>query len=153
MNTQIKLLDKARSMCVPPTDMQLAKKLGVTRSAVSLWRSGNNIKDGHLMALIKLAQADPALAVLVRTEGADPATKKAWEMVWDRLSPVTTVIGGLVLAIGMMPAAARAKPVDIQGLARVDLAYSVYYVRLLAWLSHVMRQHRMPSRKWRFMHA
>ena len=116
MNTQIKLLDKARSTCNPPTDMQLAKKLGVTRSAVSLWRGGHNIKDGHLMALITLAQADPALAVLVRTEGADPATKKAWEMVWDRLSPVTTVIGGLVLAVGMMPTTTKAKALEISDI-------------------------------------
>jgi len=112
--------------------MQLAKKLGVTRSAVSLWRSGHNIKDGHLMALIKLAQADPALAVLVRTEGADADTKKAWEMVWDRLSPVTTVIGGLVLAVCMMPALARAKPVEIQRVAKDD-ARVLYIMFSAAW--------------------
>lgn len=116
-------------MCSPATDMQLAKKLGVTRSAVSLWRSGGNIKDGHLMALIKLAQADPALAVLVRTEGADPATKKAWEMVWDRLSPVTTVIGGVVLAVCMMPALARANPVENHAVMKADqrILYIMFY--------------------------
>lgn len=130
MQTINKLLDTAMKACEVPSDRQLAKLIGVSPSAVSLWRSGKQIKDDHLMTVIKLAQADPALAVLVRTEGAESAAEKAgWSVVWDRLSPVTTVIGGLVLAIGMMPAGARAKPVDIQGLARVDLAYSVYYVK------------------------
>ncbi|WP_241236817.1 DUF3693 domain-containing protein [Xanthomonas arboricola] len=82
------------------------------------------------MALIKVAQADPALAVLVRTESAETAdAKKAWSVVWDRLSPVTTVIGAMVLAIGMMPATGRTKSLDIQQLAQLDRAYSVYYVR------------------------
>lgn len=81
------------------------------------------------MALIRLAQADPAIAVLVRTESAEsPEAKKAWSVVWDRLSPVTTVIGAMVLTIGMMPATGRTKSLDIQGLAQLDRAYSVYYV-------------------------
>ncbi|WP_238135730.1 DUF3693 domain-containing protein [Xanthomonas fragariae] len=85
------------------------------------------------MALIRLAQADPAIAVLVRTESAEsPEAKKAWSVVWDRLSPVTTVVGAMVLAIGMMPATGQAKPLDIQGLMGPDFAYSVYYVQILA---------------------
>ncbi len=129
MNTQIKLLDKARSVCTPKTDTQLAAKLGVTKAAVSLWRNGGNIKDEHLMKLIKLAQADPALAVLVRTEGAEsPEAKKAWSVVWDRLSPVTTVIGALVLALGMMPVAGNARTLAPQGFAGLALDHSVYYV-------------------------
>ncbi|ATS69021.1 DUF3693 domain-containing protein [Xanthomonas citri] len=130
MNTQNKLIDMAVKVCNPPNATGLAKKLGVTKAAVSMWRHGGKIKDDHLMALIKVAQADPALAVLVRTEGAETAdAKKAWGVVWDRLSPVTTVIGGLVLAIGMMPATGRTKPLDIQELAQADCAYSVYYVK------------------------
>lgn len=94
-----------------------------------MWRKGGKITDAHLMALIDLAQADPALAVKVREEEAGSAVeRKAWSALWDRLSPVTTVIGGLVLAIGMMPATGRTKSLDIQQLARVDGAYSVYYV-------------------------
>ncbi|MCF5930024.1 DUF3693 domain-containing protein, partial [Xanthomonas perforans] len=117
-----------------PSDRQLAKHLDVSPSAISLWRKGKPIKDDHLMALIHLAQADPAIAVLVRTEGAEsPEAKKAWSVVWDRLSPVTTVIGAMVLAIGMMPATSRAKPLDIQQLAQLDRAYSVYYVNVYDW--------------------
>ena len=92
----------AVKVCNPPNATGLAKKLGVTKAAVSMWRHGGKIKDDHLMALIKVAQADPALAVLVRTEGAETAdAKKAWGVVWDRLSPVTTVIGVCLLAFGV----------------------------------------------------
>ncbi|MCC8619267.1 DUF3693 domain-containing protein [Xanthomonas vesicatoria] len=130
MDTINKLLDTARKACERDSDNSVALSLGVSRNSVSVWRKGGKITDAHLMALIELAQADPALAVKVRQEeAASPAEQKAWSALWDRLSPVTTVIGGLVLAIGMLPATSRAKPLDIQGLAQVDRAYSVYYVR------------------------
>ncbi|CAD0335705.1 DUF3693 domain-containing protein [Xanthomonas hortorum] len=78
------------------------------------------------MALIELAQADPALAVKVREEEAGSAVeRKAWGALWDRLSPVTTVIGGMVLAIGMMPATSRANPININNL-HVPNAHSLY---------------------------
>lgn len=126
MKTINKLLDKASEACSVTSDRQLAKKIGVSPSAISLWRSGKQIKDDHLMTVIKLAQADPALAVLVRTEGAEsPAEKAGWSLVWDRLSPVTTVIGGLVLAVCMMPALARAKPVEIKGLDEGKTAFCI----------------------------
>ncbi|WP_236689005.1 DUF3693 domain-containing protein [Xanthomonas vesicatoria] len=78
------------------------------------------------MALIRLAQADPAIAVLVRTESAEtPEAKKAWSVVWDRLSPVTTVIGAMVLAVALTPATARANPINISNL-HVPSAHSLY---------------------------
>lgn len=78
------------------------------------------------MALIRLAQADPAIAVLVRTESAEsPEAKKAWSVVWDRLSPVTTVIGAMVLAIGMIPTTGRTKAIDINDL-RAPTSHILY---------------------------
>ncbi|MBB5676844.1 DUF3693 domain-containing protein [Xanthomonas arboricola] len=130
MNTQIKLIDMAVKVCNPPNATGLAAKMGVTKAAVSMWRHGGKIKDDHLMALIKIAQADPALAVLVRTEGAETAdAKKAWGALWDRLSPVTTVIGGIVLAIGMMPATSQAKTIEINSLrgSSADNLYIMSY--------------------------
>lgn len=80
------------------------------------------------MALIHLAQADPAIAVLVRTEGAEsPQAKKAWGVVWDRLSPVTTVIGGLALvAIGMHAGAHEAL---LAALSPVVITEPLYIMR------------------------
>ncbi|MET3148403.1 DUF3693 domain-containing protein [Xanthomonas phaseoli] len=103
MDTINKLLDTARKACLRDSDNSVALSLGVSRNSVSVWRKGGKITDTHLMALIELAQADPALAVKVRQEeAASPAEKKAWSALWDRLSPVTTVIGALAMvAIGM----------------------------------------------------
>nr|CEH64682.1 conserved hypothetical protein [Xanthomonas citri pv. citri] len=125
MQTINKLLDTALKACNEPSDRQLAKHLDVSPSAISLWRKGKPIKDDHLMALIHLAQADPAIAVLVRTEGAEsPQAKKAWGVVWDRLSPVTTVIGGLALvAIGMHAGAHEALLAALSPVVITDPLY------------------------------
>ncbi|MEA9759803.1 DUF3693 domain-containing protein [Xanthomonas campestris pv. raphani] len=130
MRTIDKLLDNARKMCDRDSDRAIAQRMKVSANSISVWRKGGRITDEHLALLIHIAQADPALAVLVRQEAAEtPEEKRLWGPLWDRLSPVTTVIGGLVLAIGMMPATGRTKSLDIQQVARVDGAYSVYYVK------------------------
>ncbi|ARR23712.1 DUF3693 domain-containing protein [Xanthomonas citri] len=130
MQTINKLLDTALKACNEPSDRQLAKHLDVSPSAISLWRKGKPIKDDHLMALIHLAQADPAIAVLVRTEGAEsPEAKKAWSVVWDRLSPVTTVIGALALvAIGMHAGTHEALLTALSPVALT--APSIHYAKL-----------------------
>lgn len=153
MQTINKLLDAARKVCDRDSDRAVSQRLKVSANSVFVWRKGGKITDQHLMALIELAQADPALAVKVREEEAGTAAeRKAWSALWDRLSPVTTVIGGLVLAIGMMPAGAKAKPVSNQGVAGSDIAYSVYYV-LVAWLSQLLRQTCAPPEPRRLNYA
>lgn len=131
METLNKLLDSARKSCERDSDRALAQSLKVTGQTVMQWRKGiNRITDEHLMAVIQKAQADPALAVKVREEAsATVAERKAWGALWDRLSPVTTVVGGLVLAVCMTPALARAKPVEIQQVAKDDarVLYIMFY--------------------------
>lgn len=99
MATINSLLDKAAALCNPPNDSELARRLGVSRSAVSLWRKGQPPKDEHLAQLIALAHQDPALAVLIRQEQATTkAERQLWGPLWDRLSPATTqVVGALAL--------------------------------------------------------
>ncbi|MCC5067061.1 DUF3693 domain-containing protein [Xanthomonas campestris] len=127
MTTLNKLLDKARATCDRDSDRALAQALKVTGTTVMEWRRGNRrITDEHLMDVIKRAQADPALAVLVRQEGAETSAEKhGWSVVWDRLSPVTTVIGGLVLAVVLTPATGHAKSSEINSL-RGSNAGSLY---------------------------
>ncbi|PPT53121.1 DUF3693 domain-containing protein [Xanthomonas arboricola] len=130
MTTLNKLLDKARKACPRDSDYSLSQELGLSRMAVSRWRNGARISQTELAKIIDMAQADPALAVQVLAEQeSSPEEHRMWSAVWDRLSPVTTVIGAMVLAIGMMPATGRTKSLDIQWLAQLDRAYSVYYVR------------------------
>lgn len=89
-------------MCERDSDNCLAGVLGVTRATVSKWRGGGAITDEHLARLIEVAQADPALFVRVREEAAATAAEKAlWGPLWDRLSPVTTKVAGVLLACGL----------------------------------------------------
>lgn len=109
MNTLNKVLDKAREVCV--SDAAIARRLKVTPSAVSLWRSGGKIKPEHLAILLDLAHQDPALAVQVMAEQeATPEERRMWGVVWDRLSPVTTVIGVALMLGTLMPLPAKAEP-------------------------------------------
>ncbi|MEA9606605.1 DUF3693 domain-containing protein [Xanthomonas campestris pv. plantaginis] len=126
MQTLNKLIDNARKICPRDSDRAVAQALKVTAQTVSVWRQRGKITDDHLMALIDLAQADPALAVKVREESAESKVeRKAWGALWDRLSPVTTVIGGLVLAVVLTPATGHAKPSEINGLRGLN-AGSLY---------------------------
>lgn len=130
MQTLNKVLDMARLTCDRDSDRALAQALKVTATTIVGWRNGSRrITDEHLMAALDKAQADPALAVLIRQEMAETkAEKRAWSALWDRLSPVTTVIGGVVLAMCMAPGLVRANPVGIQSLAGAENSGFVYYV-------------------------
>ena len=100
VNTLNKVLDKARVLC--GSDAGIARRLKVTPSAVSLWRSGGKIKPEHLAVLLDFAQQDPALAVQVMAEqDASPEERRMWGTVWDRLSPVTSTVAGALLVFGL----------------------------------------------------
>ncbi|WP_232514337.1 DUF3693 domain-containing protein [Xanthomonas citri] len=112
-------------MCSRDSDNCLAQTLGLQRAAVSKWRHGGKISPEELAKVIVLAQADPGIAVLVLAEQADDATtKKLWGPLWDRLSPVTTVIGALALvAIGMHAGAHEALLAALSPVVITDPLY------------------------------
>ncbi len=105
----------ARGMCSRDSDRALAQALKVTPTTILGWRNGSRrITDEHLMAVIDKAQADPALAVLIRQETAETrAEKKGWATLWDRLSAAAAV---LVLVVLAAPGVARAKSFEIKGM-------------------------------------
>lgn len=145
MDTLNTLINTARKACGRDSDAAVAEALKVSRTTLMKWRKNEHgIGNEHLAALIALAQADPALAVRVQQERATTAAeRKMFGALWDRLSPVTTVIGGLILALNMMPATSSAKPLEIKGLEEGNAAFCIlcYW---FAWLSHRMRQALMP---------
>ncbi|WP_329767397.1 DUF3693 domain-containing protein [Stenotrophomonas maltophilia] len=124
MQTLNKVLDMARAMCSRDSDRALAQALKVTPTTILGWRNGSRrITDEHLMAVIEKAQADPALAVLVRQETAETrAEKKGWATLWDRLSAAAAV---LVLVVIAMPGVARAKPFEIKAMEAGNAAVCI----------------------------
>lgn len=122
------LLDKVRECRSLPSDNVLSQKIGVTRAAVSMWRSGSaQIPDKRIAQLCELAKLDGASWLArIHTERAGSAAEKAlWQSILDRLTPVTAVVGAMVLAIGMMPATSRTNPININNL-HVPTAHSLY---------------------------
>ncbi|WDL45897.1 hypothetical protein JH291_18465 [Xanthomonas campestris pv. campestris] len=136
MRTLDKLIDDARKVCSRDSDRAVAEALGVTAAAVSTWRKGGTITEQHLGKLIALAQADPALFVQVRKEeDQSPEAQKLWGALWDRLSPVTTVIGALaVVALGVHAGAHEALLVALSPVAITPTFYTLCEVGLLTLL-------------------
>lgn len=128
MNTLNYLLDKAKEVCV--SDAAIARKLGVSPSAVSLWRSGGKITSAHVAKLITLTQQDPALAVQVLAEqDAPPEERRMWGALWDRLSPAISTVAGVLLLVGL------AAPQQVQAGTSAPAMYIMSIARGLrrAW--------------------
>lgn len=104
MNAKNKLLDKAKKMCSPQTDMALAARIGVTRSAVSVWRKGGTITAQHLETLAAVAGLDGQAVIEVMLEQASNAEARAvWRPVLDRLSAAVAAVAlGTIILYGTM---------------------------------------------------
>lgn len=122
MNAKNNLLDKARDKCQPKTDMELAARVGVSRSAVSMWRKGGTITSQHLEALATLAGVDGQAVIEVMEEQAvTPAQKRVWQSVLNRLSAAAAAITVIVL----LPATSVGKANEISTLQKAD-SHSLY---------------------------
>ncbi|MEE5092053.1 helix-turn-helix transcriptional regulator [Xanthomonas euvesicatoria] len=100
MNPKIKLLDSAKKMCSPQTDMELAARIGVSRSAVSMWRKGGSITEEHLTALASIAETDgEVVARVLKDQAKTEAQKRVWGQLLDRLSAAAAVVA--LIAVGV----------------------------------------------------
>lgn len=140
------LLDQVRERCNFNSDNELATAIGLKRQTVHQWRHGlAPVADERIAQLCALAKADgPTWLAMIHAERAQSATERAlWKLMLDRLSAAAAVVALVCVSV---PGIAKAKPVDIQGFARSDIAYSVYYVRsLLAWLARMLPLRPSPQ--------
>uniref|UniRef100_UPI001CF85917 DUF3693 domain-containing protein n=1 Tax=Xanthomonas sp. MWU16-30325 TaxID=2878096 RepID=UPI001CF85917 len=128
MQSTNELIDKVKEQCSFPSDNALAQRLGVTRALVSGWRNGRYaIPDERIAQLCAIARLDGASWMArIHTERAASATERAlWQSILDRLTPITAVVGAMVLAIGMMPATGQKKTIEINSL-HASSAHSLY---------------------------
>lgn len=99
------LVTNAAARCDPPTDTALAHAIGVSKSAVSLWRKGGKVSTLHLARLIERAEADPALATEILEEQAqDRHERNVWATVARRLGAAATVAAVALLFRDHTPA-------------------------------------------------
>jgi len=131
------LLDAVRNAANIPSDNVLSQKLGITRAVVSAWRKElYPVPDERVAQLCTMAKLDgPTWAARIHAERAQsPVERAMWKSMLDRLSAVAAVVALVCVSV---PGIAKAKPVDIQGFARSDIAYSVYYV--MRWVAGLAR--------------
>ncbi|WP_058569997.1 DUF3693 domain-containing protein [Xylella fastidiosa] len=128
MNTINILLDKAKESCARKSDAAIAEALKVSAQTIMQWRKDERrITDEHLMAAIKLAKADPELAILIRLESAKTeAEKKAWNTLYKRL---TATAATLLIGAGITyPKASQADALD-KNFSNV-ISHNAYYVHV-----------------------
>jgi transcriptional regulator with XRE-family HTH domain len=118
MSVLNQLLDQAIQHCEPQNDSALAGRLGISRSAVSLWRKGEGIRAAHLTELVKIAHADPQIALQVLAEqSASKDARKVWESLLDRLKAAAVAC---VVVAALLPQQAHATSADAASLTETS---------------------------------
>lgn len=101
MSNLISLLDKARDLCAPPTDYQLAKQLGIAQTTLSRVRKrGGTLEIAAIYKLAAMLEQD-AKTITALTQ-LDVETRPAVREFWERLAPrvVPSLVIGLLAAAG-----------------------------------------------------
>lgn len=123
MTTLNKLLDKAQEVCI--TDMAIAARLGISRSAVSKWRKGGQITPEHLAKLIEIARADAAIGLTILAEqDAKGAGGRVWSLGAKQLGAAAAAAIVAVVALPLLQG-------HDEFSAAWMLASSVHYAQLM----------------------
>lgn len=96
MRVSISLIDKARSLCDPPTDYQLAKRLGISHATISRCRHrGGTLDNEAATRLAELLGQEPydVIAVMELERAKDPKKRAFWESKLPRILPVVATLG------------------------------------------------------------
>lgn len=102
MPAVITLIDKARSLCTPPTDYRLAKVLGIKTQTLSRVRNRHGTLDNEAATkLAMLLQQDPmdVIALMEVARAKTPEKRAFWESRLPRIVPLVAlleVISGLM---------------------------------------------------------
>ena len=140
MSALSELLDQAVQKCDPSNDAALAARLGVSRSAVSLWRKGEGIREKYLTQLIALVGADPEVAVMVLREQATTHAERAvWGALARKLGAAAVVSVAALLPMGNVSATNIAETTQVSS--------DMHYAKWRRWLRATARGlHRFLSR-------
>lgn len=123
MKTTIEFLDAVKAKTGAPSDYAAAKLLGITRSQVSKYRTGQDyIGDKTAITIAKILNTDPGIIVsAVHAERAkDEAEKAVWKDIFERL-------GGLAASILLVFSFAMPSQ-DAQAVS-IKSDNNVYYVK------------------------
>lgn len=115
MKTTIEFLNAVIAKTGAASDYATAKKLGVTVSTVSLWRTGKGTMSNEMglkVALILEINADIVLAALQSERAKTEGEKKAWFALFEKLGGIAAAaVLGIMLNVPN-PAQANTKASD-----------------------------------------
>lgn len=131
MNASINLLDKYKKVCAITSDNACAISLGISRSAVSLWRKGKGHPEADSIERMCKAAGEPIAKWLPLIEAERARTPEA-KKVWLRMAHIASAIT-LLVAINLHSSNAYASTET--GSHNPGTVYIMSnYARLLRWL-------------------
>lgn len=146
------LLDKARSLCSPPTDYELAKRLGISKQTISRCRrhAGTLDNEGMVRLARFLEQDIETIMPLIELDRVkDDKSRAFWEKLAPRLVPS--------LVIGLLAAAAPGRSEAVSPVSIRDATSSYVVEQLIHYAKYVLgwvRRARSLSRaSYRSCHA
>lgn len=121
-----KLLDRARELCSPPTDYQLAKRLDVSPQRLSNWRRQDSGPDNEaawkLAKMLGLPITD-VIAYIEEDKARDPK-KRAW---WEAQLP--RVLSAIAIAAALYSGAGRGPLIAETHGANITTGQVIYYAK------------------------
>jgi Helix-turn-helix. len=100
MPASITLLDKYKKTCSLASDNACAVSLGVTRSAVSLWRNGKGHPEADSVERMCEATGEPLarwLPLIEAERARSPGARRAWLRLAQVAAVMTVVLGSLAV--------------------------------------------------------
>lgn len=121
------MLDKAKEVCGVRTDGELAAKLGVSKQAMSGYRTGVRLPDPVVCATIAGITGIP-LAKVLGVIGEARAISREEKAVWRKLAATAAMV--LLLASPMLAARVEAATLAFHAVTSHDIHYAKWHVRL-----------------------
>lgn len=103
MRNTTAILDRARDLCSPPTDYQLAKRLGTTPQRVSNWRRRTSSPDNEAAFKIAKLLGMPVTDVIAYFEmdrAKDPDKRDFWDQQLPRVLASLAIACAALWALG-----------------------------------------------------
>lgn len=131
MQTSIDFVEALKTKTGAGSDYALAKTLGVTRQAVSNYRTGaKTFSDEIALKAASLLEIEPGiiLAAVHAERAKTEAEKSAWKMMFERLGGVAAMVACGIMLSGFYPAESRAST-ESSTISNASPIYTLHEVK------------------------
>lgn len=123
------LLDKCKEISSSPTDIALAKELGVTRSAIANYRHGTSVPKDIVCAKIALMTGESYTKIAAHL-GEVKSVSKADKVTWKRLAQVAVLIMCTMPIASVLAAGSGGTSLNLG---------SMYIMSLRKWMAGIVK--------------